>query len=159
MANDNAGAKLYISSAAVAKADLNQAAFEALTWVQVGSVGSVGETGLKTNITNYDTWDTDVIQKGKGMSNAGDPQVEVSRVPTDAGQILLRAAALTKYDYAFKIERADKPDDSHTNTILYNRGMVAGPTRPNGRNEDFDLEVYTLALQQREIVVDPAVIP
>ena len=32
------------------------------------------------------------------------------------------------------------------------RGLVTGPKRPNGRNEDFNLEVYTLGLTQYEII-------
>lgn len=32
---------------------------------------------------------------------------------------------------------------------------MSGPTRPNGQNEDFDLEVFTLGLVQEEIVVNP----
>src|SRR5690606_27926337 len=92
----------------------------------------------------------------KGISNAGDPPIEVARNPTDLGQIALRAAAATKFNYAFKIEDNDAPSSSYTNSIYYNRGVVTGPTRPNGRNEDFILEVFTLGLNQREIVVDPA---
>lgn len=138
--------------------DLDQEDFEALTWVLVGQVGSVGETGLTTNIVTYDTLDTEVTQKAKGISNAGDPTVECARKYDDAGQIAMRAAAKTNFNYAFKLERNDAPDAETTNTIIYNRGLVTGPTRPNGRNEDFDLEVFTLGLQQDEIVVNPEAI-
>ncbi len=155
MADTHKGNKLYVCATAQPAA-LNQAAYEALTWVQVGGVGSVAEIGSSTNILTYDTWDTDVIDKGKGMTDAGSPTIECARAPTDAGQIVLRAAALTNFKYAFKIERADAPSEAYSNTIIYNRGLVAGPTRPQGRNEDFDLEVFTLAFVQREIVVDPA---
>jgi len=80
----------------------------------------------------------------------------VARDPNDAGQILLRQAARTNFNYAFKEERNDKPnnDPDSTPTTYYNRGLVTGPRRPRGRNEDFDLEIYTLGLQQLEIVVD-----
>lgn len=154
--NSNAGNKLYVCATPQAD-DLDAAAFALLTWVQVGGVGSHGETGVSTNILTYDTWDTDVVQKAKGMSDAGSPDVEVARDPDDAGQIILRDAGATNYNYAFKIEKNDKPNDDVDSrpTTLYNRGLVTGPRRPNGRNEDFDLEVFTLALQQREVVVDP----
>ena len=75
--------------------------------------------------------------------------------PTDAGQIALRAAALTDYRYAFKFTDDDKPASDYTDTVHYNRGIVNGPVRPNGRNEDFILERFTLGLVQREVVVDP----
>lgn len=156
MANTNAGSKLYVC-ATPQNDDLTGSEFAALTWVQVKGVGNLGETGSTTNILTYNTWDTDVAQKGKGVTNAGDPELEVARMPGDAGQDIVRAAALTNYNYAFKVERNDKPNDDVDSkpTIVYNRGLVTGPRTPNGRNEDFDLEIFSLALNQRQIVVDP----
>jgi hypothetical protein len=155
-ANTNAGCKLYIC-ATPQPDDLDQSGFEALTWVQIGGVGSAGEAGTTTNILTYDTWDGDVVQKSKGMSNAGNPDIEVARDPDDAGQVILHTAAGTRFNYAFKEERNDTPNDlvGSKPTTYYNRGLVSGPRRPRGRNEDFDLEIFTLGLQQREVKVDP----
>jgi len=155
-ANTNSGSKFYVCADAQA-ADLDQAAYEALTWVEVKSVGSFGETGSNTNILTYDTWDTRVAQKAKGITDAGNPTVECARIATDPGQIILRTQGdgLNALEYAFKIERNDKATPAGTPTTIYNRGLVTGPSRPNGRNEDFDLEVFTLALNQLEIVVAP----
>lgn len=154
--NTNAGSKLYICATPKPN-DVDGTAMAALTWVQIIGVGSHGETGSSTNILNYDTWDTKVTQKAKGIIDAGSPEIEVARDPDDAGQILLRTAAKTNFNYCFKIERNDKPngDVDSKPTIIYNRGLVSGPRRPMGRNEDFDLEIFTLGLQQEEIVVDP----
>lgn len=153
-ANTNAGGKLYVC-ATPQQNDLSQAAYEALAWVEVKGIGNHGETGASTNILNYDTWDTIVIQKAKGTTNAGDPEVEVARIPSDPGQIIMRNAAKTNFNYAFKMVKNDKATIDGTPTVLFNRGLVTGPKRPHGRNEDFDLEVFTLALNQLEIVVDP----
>lgn len=154
--NTNSGKKLFMCVTAQ-QIDLDATSFAALTWVQIKGVGSHGEAGTTTNILTYDTWDTDVVQKAKGMSDAGSPTIELARNHLDAGQDALRAAAGTNLNYAFKIVGNDKPnsDVDSTPTIIYNRGLVAGPTRPLGRNEDFDLEVFTLGLQQREVIVDP----
>ncbi len=155
-ANSNAGATLWVANAALADdSDLTQLEYEALTWIQVKAVGEHGEAGSSTNILTYDTWDTVVIQKAKGMTDAGSPDIELARLPNDAGQIILRAASISNSNYAFKIVRNDAPV-AGTPTIIYNRGLVTGPKRPLGRNEDFDLEVFTLALQQIEIVDDAA---
>lgn len=165
MANTNKGRKFYIavtspggSVPAPQSAVLNQSQFEALNWTEVGNVGSIGESGTQTNLPTYDELATEVTQKQKGISNAGDPPVEVARNSTDLGQIAMRAAGRTKFNYAFKTEDNDAPDANSTNSIYYNRGVVTGPTRPNGRNEDFVLEIYTLGLNQLEIVVDPEAI-
>ncbi|GGO89019.1 hypothetical protein GCM10011348_45790 [Marinobacterium nitratireducens] len=159
MANSNAGGKLYIAvdglgDAEVHNTDLTEAQFDALTWLEVKQVGSFGETGSNTNILTYDTWDTDVSQKAKGITNGGDPEVEVARVGTDPGQIQMRAAALTKHSYAFKIEHDDSLGTN--GTIKYNRGVVGGPRHPNGRNEDFNLEIYSLGMNQLQIVKEAA---
>lgn len=166
MANTNAGRKFYIAvtltGGSVPKAfpavtDLT--AFEAITfWTEVKEVGSIGQTGSDTNVVSYNTLATEVSQKQKGITNAGDPEIECARNPTDPGQIAMRAAGATKYFYAFKTEDADAPDPTKTNTLYYNRGIVTGPFRPNGRNEDFILETYRLGLVQKEIVVDPETI-
>lgn len=155
-ANTNAASTFFVC-ATPQPADLDQTGFEALTWVEVGAIGSFGETGENTNILSYDTWNTDVIQKGKGMTDAGSPEVETARIPDDAGQVIMRSAGLTNFNYAFKTVRNDAPNAlvGSSGTIYYNRGLVSGPRQPNGRNEDFDLEVYTLGLQQRQIRVDP----
>lgn len=158
MSAKSIGARKFYVCATVQPTALDAAGYAALTWTEVTGVGAMGETGSKTNILNYDTWGTDVIDKSKGVTNAGDPTLEVARDATDAGQIIMRAAGLTRYTYAFKVEHDDKPSDGYSNTVAYHRGLVTGPTRPNGRTEDFDLEVFTLALKQREIVVNPAAV-
>lgn len=155
--NTHAGYKLYVCATPQPAALADAAAYAGLTWVQVKGVGSVGETGLNTNILTYDTWDDDVDQKAKGRSNAGDPVVEVARNATDAGQVLMRTMGATNLVYAFKVTGNDLPDanPASTPTIRYNRGLVTGPRQPNGRNEDFDLDVYTLGLMQKQITVNP----
>lgn len=158
--NTNAGSKLYVC-ATPQPTDLDATQFAALTWVLVGGVGNIGETGDNTNILNYDTWDDAVVQKAKGLTDAGSPEIEVARDPSDAGQDILRAAAKTNFYYAFKIEGTDIPNANVGSkpTIRYNRGLVAGPREPNGRNEDFDLEIFTLGLVQKQIKVDPVAVP
>lgn len=159
MAKTLAGTKFYVCSTAQ-ESDLNQAGYEALTWVQVGNVGKIGETGTKTNIVGYDDLASTMKQKSKGLADAGDPTIECARNPTDAGQIIMRTigAPTDKKAYAFKIEKNDAPSASYTNTIHYVRGICTGPSRPNGALEDFDLEVFTLGLTQAEITVNPAAI-
>lgn len=158
--NTNSGKKLFIC-ATPENDNITQVAFEALTWVEVGGVGSVGETGTSTNILSYDTWNDTVVQKAKGMNDAGSPEIEVARDPDDAGQVLLRTAAETNFSYAFKITGNDAPNSNVGSkpTTRYNRGLVSGPRNPNGRNEDFDLEVFALGLQQKQITVAPILVP
>lgn len=155
MANTNAASKWYVC-ATPQNDNLTLADYASLSWTLISKVGNVGETGKSTNVLTYNTWDTEVADKAKGITDAGSPTIEVARDPNDAGQEILRQAGAVGNNnrYAFKEQRADGPVGG-TGTIFYNRGIVAGPTRPNGQNEDFDLEVFTLGLVQEEIVVNP----
>jgi hypothetical protein len=144
-AQTNSSNKFFISTTPQ-NADLDDdpiAGFPGLVYTEVASVGSVGELGLATNILNYDTWASEVISKGKGLTDAGNADVEMLRIPLDPGQIAMRAAGATtnKNNYAFKIEMQGGTD-------RYFRALVAGPRHPGGRNEDFDLDVYTLGANQ-----------
>lgn len=128
--------------------DLDATGFGGLTYVQINNVGSVGEFGSSPNILTYDELGDTVVQKSKGLTNAGDPQLEVARNMDDTGQDHLRtAAAHATNAYAFKFVYPD-------GDIAYNRAVVGGPVRPNGRSEDFDLEVYTLGFTQAEVFVE-----
>lgn len=157
MAFTNAGGKFYICETPQSK-DITKSEFEALTWVEITNIGQLPESGSNTNIVNYDTIDTKVTQKGKGVTDAGTGTLEVAFVGDDAGQVALRKAANTNFNYATKRELTDAPDSSHTNTIFYNRGLITGPTHSGGGVEDFVTETYTFANNQQEIVVAPAAI-
>ena len=146
-AQTNSGSKLSIC-VLPQNEDLTETQFAALTYVLVKKVGNVGERGITTNIVTYDTWDTAVALKGKGISNAGDPEVEMARDLADPGQTAMRAAGQPDVQdaYAFKVERP-------SGEIEYLRGLVTGPRTPGGRNEDFVLHVYSLALNQVPVEV------
>ncbi len=152
-AKTNAGSKLSIC-VTPQNEDLTETQFKALAYIQVKKVGSIGERGISTNIVNYDTLDTLVSMKGKGITNAGDPQVEMAEDLTDPGQVAMRAAGAPDVPdaYAFKIEHTD-------GSIEFLRGLVAGPNKPGGRNEDFRLNTYTIALNQQPLDVPAPITP
>ena len=139
--------------------ELTQAGYEALAWTPVGGWANLGETGKKTNILTYNLIAAAVVDKGKGLTDAGSPQLEVSRIPNDPGQVILRSAAAIGNNantYAFKLEYSDSTVIGGTGSVFYMRGYVGGPTRPNGGNEDFIVEIYDLGLVQVEIEVPAA---
>ena len=146
MANSLAGATFFISTTAENTDLADATAYNALAYTEVKNVGSIGVMGTETNVLTYDTLDTVVAQKAKGIANAGDPEIEVARDAADAGQIAMIAAGLPSVVDAFAFKIVMLNGDK-----FFNRGLVLGPTRPGGRNEDFDLDVYKLALVQFEI--------
>lgn len=158
--NTNAGSTYWMADVPTGQTPpLTAVQLEAIapaSWVQIRGVGNLGETGSSTNIVSYDTWDTAVTQKGKGITDAGSPDLELARMPNDPGQIRLRAAAKNRgQQYVFKKVDTDRLTPSGTPSIYYDVGIVTGPRRPNGRNEDFNLEVFTLAFNQEQVVIAP----
>lgn len=139
-----AGLEFFISNASVADTDLNQAGFEALTWVKVANVGSVPEFGNNEPIATYKGLDG--VKKGKGLNDPGNGDVEMAHKKDDVGQIAMRAAGITDDNYAFKVTLKD-------GTVDYVRGVISGPRHPSGGDEDFNLEVYALGLEQHLRVV------
>lgn len=151
MALAQMGRKFFVCATAQVKG-ITKTDFEALTWVEVKGVGNIGQMGTEENILTYNTMSDEVADKQKGIANAGDPTLEVAYSATDPGQILMRSLAETRLTYAFKSELDDAPSGG-TPTAFYNLGLVAGPAMPNGGPEDFVVEVYTLPLVQKQIIV------
>lgn len=143
-----AGSALYICTTAQTT-ELVKAGFEDLIWVQIKKIGKFPESGIDSNIVKYDTVDTTVSVKSKGVSTSKDWTVEYARSAGDAGQDALRAAALTSSNYAFKMSKAD-------GTVIYNIGIVTGPTRSGGGPDDVDTETMVIGTNMRDVVVDPS---
>jgi hypothetical protein len=154
MANTQKGMKVSICSTPQPN-DLIQSAFEALVWIPIGHISNVGQSGPQTNLLNFDEMTTDVTQKSKGITDAQNTPITMARSASDPGQAALRAAALTPFNFAMKFEDNDKPQADYTNTITYRRGLITGPTRAGGGNEDFITDQYTLGQNQLEVLVPP----
>lgn len=147
----NFGGVFYIATT-VSNDDLTLSEFEGLSYTEVPNLVTSDPTGVTQNVVSDSTWDRPVVCKGKGEANAGDPNVEFQDTPS-AGMDLMNAAAA--YDntnnYATKFVWADASEE-------YNRGLVTGPQRTKGGNEDFKHVIFTLGLQQPpEVVEAPSV--
>mgnify|MGYP005853852213 CR=1 FL=1 len=148
------GGKLYVCETPQSS-DLSQAGFEGLTWVEVGNVVTLPDFGITDNIVSQDNINTGVSQRRKGFRSASDTEVVVGYDPGDDGQTAIRAAAATKFNYAFKLEASDAPDAITTNSIRYSRGVIGGPNFAGGGGEDWDNETYQLGLNQEPVIVAP----
>ena len=149
------GGKFYISTTAVSS-DILQAAYEALTWLEVKNVVTTPAMGVEDNIISQDYLSTDVSQKQKGFANVTDGELVVGYDDADAGQDAMLAAANSRTQYGFKSELADSPNyPTVSNTIRYTHGFVGGGGDAGGGGEDFVNLTFMLALNQRPIWVAP----
>lgn len=150
------GTKVWVCAAAQ-DADLNQAGYQALTWVPVTSVGRVGDFGPTNTDRTYNTLDEAVQTHQKGVGDAGTPDLDVAMIYNDAGQIILRnfGDPTNKTNMAIKIEHADKPSGYSSGTVKYSRGVVSGPLHVGGGSDDFEVERFTIRLNQVPVRVNP----
>jgi hypothetical protein len=147
----NFGGQFFFATTA-SNDDLTLSEFEGLSYTEIPNLITADPTGVTQNIVSDSTWDRPVVCKGKGEADAGSPNIEFQDAPS-AGMDLLEAAAVYSNlnNYATKFLWADASEE-------YNRGLVTGPQRTKGGNEDFKHVIFTLGLQQPpEVVEAPSV--
>ena len=143
----NFGGTFYIATTA-SNDDLTLSEFEGLSYTEVPNLVTSDPTGITQNVVTDSTWDRPVVCKGKGEANAGDPNVEFQDTASAGMTLMETAAAYDNTDsYATKFVWADNSEE-------YNRGLVTGPQRTKGGNEDFKHIIFTLGLQQPPEVVE-----
>jgi len=145
----NFGGTFSISTTA-ANDDLTLSEFLGLSYTEIPNLVTSDPTGVTQNVVSDSTWDRPVVCKGKGEANAGDPNVEFQDTPSAGMDLFVAAAAYDNTNsYAFLFQWADGSEE-------YNRGLVTGPQRTKGGNEDFKHVIFTLGLQQPPEVVEAA---
>jgi len=91
-------------------ATLDQAGFEALTFVEVGKVTNVPEYGPNVQVVTLEPLATGITEKYKGFINYGSMSVEAAYLEGDAGQALIDlgvTGANKNKQHSFKIEYQD----------------------------------------------------
>lgn len=113
-----------------------ESALAALTYVEIGSVESIGEFGPQAQDVSFTPLKGPSVQHLKGAIDNGTLPIVYAHDPLDPGQIALREAAGTKFEYAIKIVLSDEADANDTPTIFYARGPVFGNrTNVGGAND------------------------
>lgn len=130
----SAGALVYICETATTAT--SQSALAALTYIAVGKVESAGQIGPNGQDVTFTPLGGQDVQHLKGSTDNGTTQIVCARDPLDPGQLALKAASLTKLEYALKIVLSDGADANDTDTTFYIRGPVMGSqTNIGGANQ------------------------
>jgi hypothetical protein len=105
-----AGARIYIGGARSApSADLTEADFADETYTEIDGWETAGAYGDAFALITTALINRGRDLKQKGTANAGQMQNNFAILPSDVGQIALKAAARTKYNYPIKIMWDDEP--------------------------------------------------
>lgn len=96
-----AGSTFKVSAAN--PATFNAAGYAALAWTAVGEVTDLGEFGREYNKVTHNPVDNRGTVKKKGSFDEGTITLQLGLDTDDAGQIILKAAALSDNDYSFQV--------------------------------------------------------
>jgi len=150
-----ASAGVTISIGPVADESINDLGdFGNLSYTAIGEVESIGEFGDSSNPITFTALSDARVTKVKASRNAGGFTITMARDTQDAGQIALRAAEKTKFDYAVKVEYNDDSEGSPSQkSIQYFRAKIMSFTDNIAGVDD-----VTRASAQFEINSEPLLI-
>lgn len=112
----SAGAKLYIGNTDPCDTVED---YEAQPWIEIGEVENFGEFGKSYNLVTFNPIGNKRTRKFKGSYNEGALSLTLGRVPSDAGQEVLRTAVDSPFSFNFKITLDDEPDVSGANPTTF----------------------------------------
>lgn len=136
-----------------------EAAYEALTYVDIGEVGGLGDFGDTSNLITFTSLTAARVRKLKGSRDGGELALSVANDPLDAGQIALKAAEKTKFTYAFKVEFDDMPEPGGSNTVIYFRALV-NSAQFSGQDADaVNMRSFALPIDSEIIEIEAAEAP
>jgi len=119
------GARLYIGGVISPKnSDFVSGDFSGQSWVEVNWLENLGQFGDQSSNIKFDAIKDKRTHKLKGNRDAGDMAIICGIDYSDLGQIALRAAEETPYNYAFKVEFNDMPSGGTTNSLRYFLALV-----------------------------------
>lgn len=153
------GAKYYIGDTSPIDYTTDASAladFEALTWKEIGEVEDGGELGDEANDVTFQSLSDSRVRHLKGARDAGTLALVVGDDPLDAGQIALREAERTKYQYNFKVEYEDAPDAAYSNSIDYFRGLVMSFRKNVGEGDNVMRRTANIGINTVILTVDPS---
>ena len=146
--SSNAGIKLYIGDAADVPATFSDTAMAAITSYElIATAANVSARGTRRQIVEFMPLDGSVC-KSAGSTNNGTLSFTVARIPEDAGQADVIAAAATKSVYPFKILHDDATATLTTPSAEYLTGIVVRA------EEDAASDANTTATRTCEVAIN-----
>lgn len=131
------------------------AEYEAQSWVEVGEVESLGEYGDTAAEVVFEKLADSRVKKLKGMFNAGTLPIAAADDTNDVGQICMRAALSSTFDFNFKVECDDAATVGGTGSVEYFAGKVFGAPRNVGGGNNVIRRNFTVGINTA-ILTDPA---
>lgn len=130
-------------------ATYDQAGFEALVYLTIGEIADAGEFGRQYNLVTFNALDTRKTLKRKGSYNDGQLNLQLARVPADAGQFAALLALDSDTNASVRVTLQD-------GTNLYFTVQVMSYTTNIGNSDQITGATMLLEITNDIIVVLPA---
>lgn len=140
------GARFYIGTSNAIGSGSPALTYETETWTEVGEVENLGEFGDEATLVNFLSVKDGRTRKLVGSRDAGTLALVCGRDPLDAGQIAMKAAAGTKFDFNFKVVAADAQSEDFTDSIFYFSGPVASQRNSFGGGDDVTKITFNIGI-------------
>jgi hypothetical protein len=98
-----AGATISISDDLPATYDAAGYAATTVVFTAIGQVETYGNHGVTANVATFTPVDTAVVTKIKGHKDYGVMNLTFGSIPTDAGQVIVKAASESNNHYSVKM--------------------------------------------------------
>lgn len=148
------GAKLFIATVTTEPANL--AAYQALTWTEVGEVEDLGEFGDESAQVSFTALADARTRKLKGPRDAGSMAIVVGDDMLDDGQIAMEAAESSPLDHNFKVTLNDAITIGGDDSEHYFRGKVFSKRRNVGNASNVVRRNFSVGINSAILSVDPS---
>lgn len=121
----------FLSVSAAAPATPDDTGYGALTWSEVGEATEIPEYGAEHATVTHTPLKTGIVNKFHGELNYGSFAVPMAYDAADAGQIILKAARVSKDEISFMMTYSDGSIDYFPGKVMsFRRGASVGSVVP-----------------------------
>lgn len=140
------GATLALSAALPTTYDAAGYGATTMVYTLIGSIENFGQHGVSATITEFTDVATATVTKVKGSKNYGTKSLSIGSIPSDAGQIMIDAAAESTARYSAKLTYP-------SGAIHYLDVLVAKSEFVDGQVNDVQKRNVDLAICRKPVVV------
>ena len=141
-----AGATLAVSAVLPATFDAAGYAASGMVYATIGEIEDYGDHGLTRTVTKFTPVDTAVVAKRPGSKDYGEMNLKIGNVPSDAGQVILRAAVESNDPHAFQMTYP-------SGEVHYISALVTSFVNTDGSVDNIQRVSVKLDLDRKPVIV------
>jgi hypothetical protein len=135
-----------LSASAALPATFDEVGYAALTWTEVAEVTELPEYGASHETVTHTPLKTGIKNKFHGELDYGSLAVPMAHDAADPGQIILKAARVSKDEISFKMTYSDGAIDYISGKVMsFTKGMSVGSVVPATSQLEYTRELIEVA--------------